>query len=139
MLYFIDSNIFLRFFIKEDEQTAQETKRIIGLIKEKTIKAFSSHLVIAETDWAMKSYYKISKEERIIFLNSLLQLNNLSLVDKFDLSVALSWYKERKVKFIDCLLASNPLVNSGKATVISYDKDFDKLNVRRILPDKLSK
>lgn len=91
-------------------------------------------MVIAELDWTMKSYYRISKEQRIIFLNSLLQLKNLSLKDDFNLATTLNFYKNSSVKFIDCLLASNTRLLSGKTAIISYDKEFDKLKVKRIDP-----
>lgn len=139
MDYFIDTNIFLRFFLKENEKTLRETKKVINLIKKNVIKAITSHLVIAELDWTMKSYYRISKEQRIIFLNSLLQLKNLSLKDDFNLATTLNFYKNSSVKFIDCLFASSPRLLSGKTVIISYDKEFDKLKVKRLDPKALSR
>ena len=136
MKYFIDTNIFLRFFIKENQRAFRETQAIIKLIKEGKIKAFTSHLVIAELDWTMNSYYKIPKEERLIILDSLLQLKNLSFSNNFDLVAALNFYRNYRVKFIDCLLASNSLLLAGKASIISYDKDFDRLKIKRIDPKK---
>ena len=136
MKYFLDTNIFLRFFIRESQKAFRETQAIIQLIKEGKIKAFTSHLVIAELDWTMTSYYEIPKEERLIILDSLLQLKNLSLSNNFDLVVALNFYRNYRVKFIDCLLASNSLLLAGKASIISYDKDFDRLKIKRIDPKK---
>lgn len=134
MKYFVDTNIFLRFFIKENEEVLKETKKIIQLIKKGDIRTFTSHLVIAELDWTMKSYYKIPKNDRLAFLDSILQLRSLVLVDSFDLIATLSFYRNYQVKFIDCLFASNPSIASGKASIISYDKDFDKLKLKRIDP-----
>ncbi|MGB9706916.1 MAG: PIN domain-containing protein [Microgenomates group bacterium] len=134
MKYFLDTNIFLRFFIKENEKTFKETKKIIQLIKKGDIKTFTSHLVIAELDWTMRSYYKIPKNERLTFLDSILRLKNLALVDSFDLMATLSFYRNHRVKFIDCLFASNPLILTGKASIVSYDKDFDRLKIKRIEP-----
>lgn len=137
MRYFVDTNIFLRFFIKEDEKTFGQTKKIIQLIQKGAIKALTSYLVIAELEWTMRSYYKIPKKDRRVFLDSLLRLKNLDFADDFDLALALSFYRNYQVKFIDCLLASNRLILTGKASIISYDKDFDKLKIKRINPGSL--
>jgi len=137
MKYFVDTNIFLRFFIKENEETFKETKKIIQLMKKGDIKTFTSHLVIAELDWTMRSYYKIPKNDRLTFLDSILRLKNLVLVDNFNLMTTLSFYRNYQVKFIDCLFASNPLLSVGKASIISYDKDFDRLKVKRVEPRNL--
>lgn len=134
MQYFVDTNIFLRLFIREDNQTFQETKGVIKLINEGKIKAFTSHLAMAELEWTMKSYYQILKKDRLVFLEAVLRLKNLKLVDNFDLTAALNFYRNYQVKFIDCLFASNPLISSGKAVIISYDKDFDSLKIKRIKP-----
>lgn len=134
MKYFVDTNIFLRFFIKENEETFKETKKIIQLMKKGDIRTFTSHLVIAELDWTMRSYYKISKNDRLTFLDSILRLKNLALVDSFDLMTTLSFYRSYQIKFIDCLFASNPSISAGKASIISYDKDFDRLKIKRVDP-----
>jgi len=139
MKYFIDTNIFLRFFIKENQKTFKETEKIIQLIKDGKIKAFTSYLVIAELDWTMNSYYKIPKAERLMILDSLLQLKDLAFSDNFDLVAAFNFYRNYQVKFIDCLLASNYLILTGKGSIVSYDKDFDKLKTKRIEPKNFLK
>ena len=48
--------------------------------------------------------------------------------------MAIELFEMYSVKFIDCLLASSKLVQKGDAVILSYDRDFDKLGVRRVEP-----
>ena len=53
-LYFIDTNIFLRVFVKENEKAFKECLDILELVKNGKIKAFINNLVIAEVNWILK-------------------------------------------------------------------------------------
>lgn len=134
--YFIDTNIFLRVFIKENETMNRECIALLHAIEQKKIKAFTSSIVIAEIHHVMASVY--SQEKNIITnaLKSITGISNLSIIDDMDVSVALSLFTSHAVKFTDCLIASSKtLQNNG--IIISYDKDFDKLKITRIEPHEI--
>lgn len=57
---------------------------------------------------------------------------HLKIIDAFDLREAIETYKKTKIKFTDCLLAS--LLKKKDLKIVSYDLDFDKLNVKRLSP-----
>jgi predicted nucleic-acid-binding protein len=42
--------------------------------------------------------------------------------------------ERHKAKWIDCLIASAPDIQSGETAVVSYDRDFDRLGVVRLEP-----
>jgi len=46
-------------------------------------------------------------------------------------------YSSKNVKFIDAMIASVDQIVSGSWVVVSYDKDFDKLGVKRAEPGGL--
>lgn len=137
MTYFIDSNIFLRILVKENEKVFKECFLILNLIRQNKIKAFTSTLVLSEIEWVLEGFYKFSKEEIIKGLYSILKLKNLKIIDKFNSGLAIEIYKKFPVKFIDALIASNPQIYQKKVIVISYDKDFDKINVIRKEPKQI--
>jgi predicted nucleic acid-binding protein len=56
-----------------------------------------------------------------------------------DVSLAIEFYKNYNIKFIDALIASNPKIFKKEITIISYDKDFDKINVLRKEPKEILK
>ena len=135
--YVVDSNIFLRTLIKEDEKTFSDCFRFLEQIKRKNIRAFTSSFVLAEVTWTLLSFYHFPKEQVVKGLYSIVNLKNLKIIDTFDAFLAMKLYERNPIKFIDALLASHILVVQGKAKIISYDRDFDKLKVPRIEPREL--
>lgn len=134
MDYFIDTNIFLRVFVKENEKTFKECYGFLKFVENKKIKACTSVLVLVEIDWVLESFYKFKKEKAIEALESISKLRGLKIVDETNFPLALELYKKYNIKFIDALIASSPKIISGETTVVSYDRDFEKLKVKRIGP-----
>ena len=139
MIYFIDSNIFLRTLIKEDEKSFKECYQFLNLVQENKIKAFTSSLILAEINWVLESFYKFKKSEIIKALKSILNLKGLKIVDKTKPILAVEIFQNFNVKFIDALIASNPQIFKKQAIVISYDKDFDKMKIIRKKPKEIIK
>lgn len=102
------------------------------------MKAVTSHLVLAEVVWTLKSYYRLPKSKVIKVLSGVENLG-IKYVDKFNSAEALKLFTKHPAKFIDCLLVSTPQISEKKWTVASYDKDFDKLGVLRSEPDNITK
>lgn len=137
--YFIDTNIFLRVLIKEDEIKFQQCRRVLELIRENKIKAWTSSLVLAEVNWTLVSFYKFSKEKNLKAIKSIISLKNLKIADQNNIYQMVHLYEKYNIKFIDAHIASLDLITQKNTKIISYDKDFDKLNVIRIEPAKLIK
>jgi predicted nucleic-acid-binding protein len=137
MKYFIDTNIFLRYFVKEDSKTHGNCSDLIKIIVNKRVKAATSHLVLAEIAWTLTSYYKVSKRRVVRSLRSIETMSGLSFLDNFKTTAAHDLFQRKNAKYIDCLIASIPQIQDNKITVVSYDKDFDKLGVKRVEPDKV--
>jgi uncharacterized protein len=134
MKYFVDTNIFLRVLIKENENQFLECISFITAIKENKIKAFTSSIILAEIVWTLSSYYKFEKEKVVMAVKSILNIHGLKIIDKFNHIVAITLYENQSVKYIDALIASIPQIQQKKVTVVSYDRDFDKLKVIRKEP-----
>jgi predicted nucleic-acid-binding protein len=132
--YFIDTNIFLRVFIKENEIMHTDCIALIHAIEKNKIRAYTSSIVLMEIHYVMKSVYHVKKEVIAQALQSILNISNLDIIDDVDMSVALSLYNAHMIKFTDCLISASKLLqNKGK--IISYDQDFDALHVQRVEPN----
>lgn len=129
--YFVDSNIFLRTIVKEDEAIFEDCRLFLQSIKDNKIKAVTCGLVLAEVLWVLSSYYHVKNPGLVEALNSILNLRGLKIIDKIDFLTAEKIYKKYNVKFIDAVIASLNL------KVVSYDKDFDKIGVIRKEPKQL--
>jgi len=138
MEYFLDSNIFLRYFTDErNSKVFKDCSSLIKIVKLGKIKAVTSHLVTAETVWTLFSSYNAKKDQVLKVLKVIETLNGLKIVDKVDSAIANDLFVNHSVKYIDALIASNPNIQSKKMTVVSYDKDFDKLGVKRLEPSDI--
>ncbi len=137
MLYFIDTNIFLRVLIKEDETQYARCYSVLKAIKENKIKARTSTVVLTEIVWTLNSYYKFPKKDITIAVRSILHLRGLDIKDYYNYPKALEWYEKYSIKFIDALIASHPEIQEKKMTIISYDRDYRKLPVLFLTPEKL--
>lgn len=66
-------------------------------------------------------------------LKQILTASNLKIIDDFDYNRALELFTNTGVKFADCLIACLKFFEKG-GTIVSYDKDFDRLGVERVEP-----
>ncbi|MDP2656110.1 MAG: PIN domain-containing protein [bacterium] len=131
--YFLDTNIFLRFVVKDDVAMAKDCERLFERIQEGTLRATTSKLVLAEFVWTCLSFYKLKKEDVVELLGGIVAMSYLSIKDGGDFFQALELYQGNSVKFIDTLIAAQVLeIKNG--VVVSYDKEFEKLKVRRVEP-----
>lgn len=139
MSYFIDTNIFLRVLIKEDERSFRECSQFLNLVRQKKIEAFTSPLVFAEIDWVIESFYKFERQEAIKSLDSILKLKGLKITNGINISLTIEFYKRYNIKFIDALIASISKIAKREMTIVSYDEDFDKLKVKKLEPKQVLK
>lgn len=133
-MWLIDTNVFLRVLVREDETCFLESKALLERVKQGEIKALSCGIVLAELVWVLGSVYGLGKKEVVEKVNGVLLLPGLKIVDGYDYRWALEQYQNKRVKYIDACIASIPGVRRGEVTVVTYDKDFGKLDCRWIHP-----
>ncbi len=136
MIYVVDTNIFLRTLVKDDVQACQECVDFLRKVKTNKIDAVTPSIVLSEMVWVLTSFYKLDKRDVVQAVKGVLNLNNLKVVNGYDYIWAINQYYRRKVKYTDCVIAWHAL-DKKKYRVVSYDKDFDQLPVKRILPDQV--
>lgn len=135
--YFIDTNIFLRVLVKEDERVFNECFAFLEQVKAGNIRAYTSSLVLSEVNWVLAKLYGFDKTEVVAALKSITHLRNLKISDTCSASEAVSMYEANNVKFIDSMLASNDVFTKKNAYMVSYDRDFDTLGINRKEPKEL--
>lgn len=132
--YFLDTNIFLRVLIPENEEMFLRSSLFLQKIKEGEIQAYTSSFVLTEINWVLRSYYKYSKQKCISAVESILSLPNLKITSDHEIRNAISLAKENNIKFVDAILASHIIFEGKNAILISYDKEFDRLSIKREEP-----
>ena len=124
MKIFVDTNVLLRFFLEEQGEQFQSSKRLITQIEEGIHQAQTSSIVFLEVSYVLKSIYKIPSREIVEVLKSIRSLKNLKVIEKTNLDRALQLHSKYNVKFSDCLIASQIPENT---VLITFDKEFNKI------------
>lgn len=139
MKYLIDTNVFLRALVRENEEQFEECKQILQRIEMNSLSAVCSGLVLNEVVWTLQRYYKYPKEKIVIAGLGILNLFGKNMYQKYDYRNAFSLFSKYKVPFVDCCIASIREVHSKEWTIVSYDVDFKKLPVLWKTPKQILK
>ena len=134
--YIIDTNILLRAIVQDDQKKAKNCLELINEIATSKIKVAVCDLILAEFVWTLMSFYKISKPEVLKYLSSIMSLGGLRIDNRCNALLGLELYNDYNVKFIDAMIASHEILIAQGGAIISYDKDFDKLKIRRLEPGR---
>lgn len=127
MNIFLDTNIFLRFFIGDNPDQLEIVKRIFNLNEEGNIKVSTSGFVLSEFIYVESSFYKIKKADTIVDVETILKLRNLWLIDKTNFLSSFKLYKSsmsKSYKLSDCIII-NQVSRSYK--LCSFDERLMKL------------
>lgn len=137
--YFLDSNIFLRPIVKDDEKKLEECEDLFKKIKENKLGAITANFVLAEIVWVCQKFYGLDRATVAGALKRILTYKAIKILDRANPVSAVGIYQKCHVKFIDALIASYPKIQTKEMIVVSYDKDFDKLDVIRQEPGEVVK
>jgi len=121
---FIDTSIFIRFFTKDIETKYQECEDFFRLIESGSIKPYTSNIVLMEIIFVLTRQYKFSGTKVGKALEKLLDIRNLTLIEKSDTPKALRLFEKYKIKYADCLISTQI---PQKTILITYDSDFLKI------------
>jgi len=128
---YLDTNIIVRLIAENNSTQHQQAKKIFMEVEAENRTVYLSLLVINEVLWILSRYYQLKRSVFVSGLIKLFSLKNIKTceIKKKDLFFLLDKYQKSSYDFTDLYL--NHLV--GKTgTIISFDKDFDKLKVKRI-------
>jgi predicted nucleic acid-binding protein len=120
----VDTNIFLRYFTKDDPPKYEKCKEMFKKAMKGEIAITTSGMVIAELVWTLLSYYKVPKAEVIEKVSVIVGTKNLSIPDKNIVADALVLYGRNNIDFIDAYNAIFMRYH-GLREIYSYDEDFD--------------
>lgn len=134
---FIDSNIFLRFLVKDNLKMAQEARGLFELMEKGKIRGETDIIILTEIVWTLGSFFKIGKNDIVEYISLLLNFKNLVIKDKEIIERALDIFRSNNIDFIDAFCGGLLLKRKIKY-ICSYDKDFDKIDgILRIEPRDL--
>lgn len=98
---FVDTNVFLRFFVRDVEPFYLKAKELFEKADKGSIKLETSDLVIAEIVWVLESYYAFSRAEIQQVIDTILETRNIKVANQSRITEAVRHYSSGKIDFID--------------------------------------
>jgi len=98
---FVDTNVFLRFFVRDVEVQYEKARALFEKAEAGTIKLETSELVIAEIVWVLESFYGFTRKEITEVLATLLASRNLKIANHTKIGHAVVLYASGNLDFID--------------------------------------
>lgn len=98
---FVDTNVFLRFFVRDVESLYAKAKELFEKTEEGELKLETTDIVIAEIVWVLESYYDFSRSEIKVVIETILETKNLKVANHSRVKEAIDFYSSGKMDFID--------------------------------------
>ena len=135
ILYFLDTTIFLEALVSGTSRKSKDCKRLLKQIRDTDWHdAWTSSLVISHTELVCEQVYNLHRKDIDDIIRGLLGMRNLRILQKVDIRMALDIYEKHKIKFSSALVASNAILAGERVCIVSYDKDFDAVGLKRMEP-----
>ena len=124
----VDTNVILRFLLANDPKLSPQAKTIFTSAQQGKSKIYIDEVVVAESVWALTSYYKFSKPILVEQLTQLLSPNWIVSPKKKLIFKALHLFATTNLSYIDCWLAS---LSQAKAYPLkTFDKALSKFSAK---------
>lgn len=131
--FIVDTNILLRIFVDNGDPHHQITADMVQRVMSGHIQFIVSNEVVIETIWVMKSYYKIDR--KTIASTMLRFLESDGIHCSKDIVDAVQLFENTTMDIVDLLLSSTS--NRTNTSVLTWDKDFKKLNCEWYTPAQI--
>ena len=135
-MYGLDTNVLVRFLLKDDPDQAECAKKIIddALIEGEPVAV--ALLAILETEWVLRSCAKLGKKSIITTFRMLLESRDLRIEHEESLEEALYLYENNSADFADCLMATR-YKRSGCTAMLTFDRKAATLPGVLLLPPRI--
>ena len=126
--YLIDTNVILRYLLDDHPEFSLKAAQFMTNISKSEKKAEILDVVLLECIYVMEKFYKIPRQLIVDRLSRVIGFGGITNTNKAILITALLAYRKHAIDFVDCLLNA---YSSTDKLVVSFDRDFEKLNSNR--------
>lgn len=128
----LDTNVLVRFLVRDDEQQAKTVYRLFKQAESKAEAFFIPILVVLETVWVLRAVYETTRQEILDSIDELLLMPILEFEAQSAIRSFISSARENKTDLSDLLIAHYAKY-SGCDSVITFDKRASKLGLFELL------
>lgn len=118
---FVDTNVFLRFFVKDDPGMFEKSRALFARTESGEISLVTGEIILAEVVWVLESYYGFTRQEILTVLEAILGTRHLRVINRAMIQEATRLFREGRMDFVDaCALASAG--QAGCASISTFDR-----------------
>jgi predicted nucleic-acid-binding protein len=129
MMIFVDTNLFTRFFVKDDEKQRLQAKKLFEQAQKGEVELVTGPPVLFEVAWVLSFTYKIKNAVFLDILESLLSFAGLKITDKILVSEAIDLARATNSSFADSYVAASVRKKEADEIATFNKKHFEKLGV----------
>lgn len=125
---FADTNIFIRYLTNDDPAKGAKCREFFHGLRDGSRTATTSEAIVAEVVYVLESkgWYALPRERVRSLVEAVVLLQGWRLPDRPVYLRALELYAEHRIDFQDALAAAH-YERGGMRSIVSYDRDFDKI------------
>lgn len=124
----VDTSVFIRLFTADDEDKFKKAKELVEEAIKGKIEVFVPFIVAAEIVWVLEKIYKVSREEILEVMKSLINTPGVNVELSEVVSYALELSRERNIKFADAVISSWTLYKEMDELITFDETDFRKVD-----------
>lgn len=121
----VDTNVVLRFLLKDNKELALKAKNIFRKGERGEIKLYLDEVIVAECVWVLEKFYKYKKEAIVEKMSNLVRFDFVINPKKEVLIKSLELFEKENLSFVDCWIGT--LSRFKKAKLESFDKNLVKI------------
>jgi predicted nucleic-acid-binding protein len=128
----LDANVILRYLLNDDAVQSAKASKIMEMIQDERIVAYSDPVTLAEVVWVLSTHYGISRDQIVAGIVPLIKAPCFVLPDKDRYLNALRLFASTSVHFGDACACAAALASSG-GRIFSFDQKLSRLpGIQRI-------
>lgn len=120
-----DTNIFVRFFVKDNPEQTLEAQKYLNQAKAGKVKIRVISEIIPEIEYVLRKVYKIKKDQIVDKLLLITEATYLDVEKRSEWSEALNLYSKNNIDLIDAFLYVSKMKYDMK--ILTFDRDFKKI------------
>lgn len=122
---YVDTNVFLRFLTKDIPDQSNRAEAYLRKAEKGALCMTVMHITILEILFQLERFYDLPRAEAVAKVALLIEPDWIRIDNKKVVMDALYEYKRNNIDFVDILTWC--MAKAEHVAVLSFDKDFDKL------------
>lgn len=122
-----DTNMLVRFLVRDIEEQAQAVKKILD--EKETL--YINQVVLSELSWILLKVYEYQKYDLLRVLDTLFEIQGFEFFDQEVVKSAITSYVNSSADFNDCLICE--INRNSDLETLTFDKKAAKLEGMNLL------